>query len=93
MSHAGAPTRREFVAEAASAVLVTTRVPHVAPVPLRDYRQVRVGLLRVASFTTLGALTPTAATGEAMALAVESLHRAGCAVASFEVPMPTVSPR
>jgi amidase len=54
--------------------------PHVAPVPLGDARAVKRAGLRVAFFTNLPPLTPTAETAGAVEAAVASLERAGCRV-------------
>jgi amidase len=52
--------------------------PHVVPVPLRDPEAVDVGALRVAWFTRLPPLEPTAETAAAVERAVDVLGRAGC---------------
>ena len=57
--------------------------PYVAPVPLRDPATIEVGRLRVAHFTRLAPLEPTAATAAAMEAALGVLEKAGCRLAPF----------
>ncbi len=52
--------------------------PHVAPVPLRDAGAVTVAGLRVAFFTRLPPLAPTAETASVVENAVATLERGGC---------------
>jgi amidase len=60
--------------------------PHVPAVPLGDHRKVTVRGLRVAHFTNLGSLRPTAETAGAVENALRILEKAGCKVHAVEVP-------
>lgn len=61
--------------------------PYVVPMPLRDPATLDVGRLRVAHFTRLAPLEPTAATTAAVTSALGVLEGAGCRLAAFgEVP-------
>jgi amidase len=57
--------------------------PYVAPVLLRDPGAVEVGGLRVAHFTRLSPLEPTAETAAAVAAALRVLEKAGCRLSPF----------
>jgi amidase len=57
--------------------------PYVVPVPLRDPATLEVGRLRVAYFTRLAPLEPTAATTAAVGAALGVLEKAGCRLAPF----------
>jgi amidase len=60
--------------------------PHVVPAPLGDYRKVAMRNLRVAHFTNLGALRPTAETASALTGALRALEGAGCSLHEIEIP-------
>jgi amidase len=61
------------------------RDPHAQPVPLGDYRRVKVGGLRVAFYTDNGFLSPTAETAATVRKAAKALSGAG---ANLEKAMP-----
>ncbi|HVT37762.1 MAG TPA: amidase [Gemmatimonadaceae bacterium] len=88
LSHIGPLARRvDDLALALSIIAGPDSVdPHVVPAPLGDHRTVRVGNLRVAHFTGLGTLRPTAETASAVAGALRILEKAGCPLREIEVP-------
>jgi amidase len=57
--------------------------PHVVPAPLHDFGAVKIGGLRVAHFTRLAPLEPTAETATAVAHAMAVLERAGARTAAL----------
>jgi amidase len=60
--------------------------PHVPAVPLGDHRKVTLRGLRVAHFTNLGALRPTAETSSAVENALRILEKAACKLHAVEIP-------
>ena len=60
--------------------------PHVVAAPLGDYKKIPVRNLRVATFTKLGALDPTAETASAIERALKVLETAGCRHTAIEIP-------
>lgn len=60
--------------------------PHVVTAPLGDYKKVPVRNLRVATFTKLGSLEPTAETAACVERAVSVLAKAGCRHTTIEIP-------
>ncbi len=60
--------------------------PHVPPVPLGDYRKVKVRGMRIAHYTVLGQLEPTAETVAAVERSVKALAKAGCKVKAVSIP-------
>jgi amidase len=60
--------------------------PHVVAAPLGDHTRIPVHRLRVAYFTRLGSLEPTAETASAVERALQTLERAGCTHAAIEIP-------
>ena len=60
--------------------------PHVPPVPLGDHHKVVVRGLRVAHFTSLGSLRPTAGTIAAVEGALRILEKAGCTLHPIDIP-------
>jgi amidase len=60
--------------------------PHVVPAPLGDHRKITVRGLRVAHFTNMGALRPTAETGAAVEGALRILEKRGCTLHPVEIP-------
>lgn len=60
--------------------------PHVVSAPLGDYKKTPVRNLRVAYFTDLGSLTPTAETVNAVENALKILEKAGCKHTAIKIP-------
>src|ERR1019366_2817054 len=60
--------------------------PHVVAAPLGDHAKIPVQKLRVAYFTDLGSLTPTAETASAVEGALKILEKAGCKHTAIRVP-------
>jgi amidase len=60
--------------------------PHLVDVPLRDYKKIPVRNLRVATFTKLGSLEPSAETASAIERALKILEKAGCKHTAIEIP-------
>jgi amidase len=88
LSHIGPLARRvDDLALALSIIAGPDGVdPHVVPAPLGDHRTVVVRNLRVAHFTSLGALRPTPETVSAVAGALRVLEKAGCSLREIEIP-------
>jgi amidase len=60
--------------------------PHVVDAPLGDYKKIPVRNLRVATFTKLGSLDPTAETASCVERALKILEKAGCKHTTIEIP-------
>ena len=60
--------------------------PHVMDAPLGDYKKIPVRNLRVATFTKLGSLEPTAETASGVERALKILEKAGCKHTAVEIP-------
>jgi len=60
--------------------------PHIVAAPLGDHRTVPVRDLRVAYFTDLGSLAPTAETSSAVERALKILEKAGCRHTAIRIP-------
>jgi amidase len=60
--------------------------PHVVDAPLGDYKKFPVRNLRVATFTKLGSLEPTAETAGCVERALKVLEKAGCKHTAIEIP-------
>ncbi len=60
--------------------------PHVVAAPLGDYKKIPVRNLRVAYFTHLGSLEPSAETSVAVERALKTLEAAGCKHTAIEIP-------
>ena len=60
--------------------------PHVVAAPLGDYKKIPVRDLRVATFTMLGSLEPTAETARCVERALKVLEQAGCKHTTVEIP-------
>jgi amidase len=60
--------------------------PHVVAAPLGDHKKIPVHNLRVAYFTDLGALSPTAETAGAVERALKILEKAGCRHTAIRIP-------
>ena len=60
--------------------------PHVVAAALGDYKKVPVRNLRIATFTKLGSLEPTAETASCVEHALKVLEKVGCKHTTVEIP-------
>ena len=60
--------------------------PHVVAAPLGDHKKIPVRDLRVAYFTDLGSLEPSAETAAAVERALKTLEKAGCRHTAITIP-------